>query len=216
MPNEPRTEPEANTLNGTIFAIGQALAGLDPGALADLRRMSFDGDEAGAAYFWRLAARHKFGDGKPLAAWARIVQMMAMLTEKGQADGKRSPHEPPSKENGWRGLGHALCDGGDPTWGVGESDPRPMLSEYRFARLLAARRDVRAELLERAIRTLSLKKPPGVGVNCTDLAWLVLDPDNSAHSRKLARDYYARLDRAQRGDAATDTETDASETGAVA
>lgn len=196
-------------LKDTIFDIGRTLAGLDPGALADLRRMSLDGDDAGAPYFWRLAARHDFGTSALPKTWARIVHVMAILTDKGSSDGKRSPHDPPTRDNGKRGLGAALCDGGDPAWGRGETDPRPKLSELRFARLVAARGAMRAELMQRAARALAAKKPPGVGFNCTDLAWFLLDPDNPAHARKLAKDYYARLDRRGRSDDATDKDNTA-------
>jgi len=199
-------------LKDTIFEIGRTLAGLDPGALADLRRLSLDGDDAGAPYFWRLAARHDFGVHERQKTWARIVQMMAILTDKGAPDGKSSPHEPPTEVNGWRGLGTALCDGGDPMWGRGETEPRPMLSELRFARLLAARGAMRAELLERAARALAVTKPPGAAVNCADLANFLLFADDPAHGRKLARDYYTRLDRTRRAD---DPTTDATTTGDI-
>jgi len=192
---QPESQVDRRKLADTIFAIGQTLAKLDPGPLADLRRTSLDRDEHGAPYFWRLAARHDFGAKTRLATWARIVQIMAILTEKGERENKRSPHEPASQDNGWRGLGHALCDGGDPAWGIGQAEPRPMLSELRLARLLAARGVTRAELMERAIRALAVKKPPGAGLDCNDLARFLLFPDDPAHARKLARDYYTRLDR---------------------
>jgi len=205
-------EPKADkTTSDKIFAIGQTLADLDPGALADLRRISLDGDGPGAPYFWRLAARHRFRDSE-LKTWARIVQIMAILTDKGQAERKRSRHAPNTQDNGWRGLGHALCDGADPAWGKGESNRGPMLSELRFARLLAARGSMRAELMERAARALAAKKSPGAQINCTDLAWFLLDPDNPKHARKLARDYYARLDRAGGNQTQNDTETATGET----
>lgn len=210
---QPEWQVDRRKLPDTIFAIGQTLAKLDPGPLADLRRTSLDSDEHGAPYFWRLAARHDFGTKARLATWARIVQIMAILTDKGALENKRSPHEPPSQDNGWRGLGHAFCDGGDPAWGIGEADPRPMLSELRFARLLAARGITRAELMERAIRALAVKKPPGVGLDCTDLARFLLFPDDPAHARKLAGDYYARLDRAR---TSQNNLTDTTETGDAA
>lgn len=197
---QPEPKAERPTLGNTIAAIGCTLADLDLGALANLRRMSLEGDAPGAPYFWRLVARHDFGKDERLRTWARIVQIMAILTDKGLPDGKTSPQAPATKDNGWRGFGHALCDGADPGWGVGETDPRPMLSELRFARLLAARGSMRAELMERAARALATNKPPGAQVNCTDLAWFLLDPDNPKHARKLAGDYYARLDRAGRND----------------
>ena len=123
---------------------------------------------------------------------------MAILTDKGQQGSKSSPHAPATQDNGWRGLGHALCDGGDLTWGRGETDPRPMLSELRFARLLAAKGPMRAQLMTRAARALAAKKPPDAAVNCTDLAAFLLFPDNPDNTRNLARQYYARLDRATR------------------
>jgi CRISPR system Cascade subunit CasB len=195
MPPEP--QPDRPKLSDTIFQISRTLAGLDPGALADLRRMSLDGDDHGAPYFWRLAALHNFGHTRDqLATWAHIVQIMAILTDKGQPGGKSSPHAPATTGNGWRGLGHALCDGGDLTWGRG--DPRPMLSELRLARLLAAKGPMRARPMTRVARALAAKKPPGTAINCTDLAAFLLFPDNPDNTRKLARQYYARLDRATR------------------
>lgn len=195
---QPEPKADKPKLGDKIYAIGQTLTDLDPGALADLRRISLEGGAPGAPYFWRLASRHNFGADEHLQSWARIVQIMAILTDKGSTENKKSPHIPASENNGWRGLGHALCDGGDLAWGKGENDPRPMLSELRFARLIAARGAMRAELMERAARALATKKPPGEQVNCTDLARFLLYPDNPDHARKLARDYYARLDRAGR------------------
>ncbi|MEO1610482.1 MAG: type I-E CRISPR-associated protein Cse2/CasB [Pseudomonadota bacterium] len=200
-------------LGDTIYQIGQTLSDLDPGALASLRRMSLEGGQAGAPYFWRLDARYDFGGDERRQTWARIVQIMAILTDKGRAEDKRSPHQPANKDNGWRGLGHALCDACDPAWGQGEIEPRPMLSELRFARLLAAREAMRAELIERTVRALAAKKPSGTGVNCTDLARFLLYPDDAAIVRKLARDYYARLDR---GAANNNDDTDSSMTGDAA
>ena len=204
---QPEPETARPKLDDTIFAIGRTLAGLDPGPLAELRRISLEGDQPGAPYFWRLASKHDFGTGNRLETWARIVQIMAILTDKGPPDGKTSPH------SNTYGLGRSLCDGGDPTWGQGETEPRPMLSELRFARLLAARGVMRAELTERAARALAAKKPPAASVNCTDLAWFLLEADNPAHARTLARDYYACLDRAGRND---DRKTETTATGDAA
>lgn len=199
----PEQKSEPARLDDTIYAVGQALAGLDPGPLAELRRMSLESDAVGAPYFWRLAARYDFGANDRLRTWARTVQLMAILTDKGAAEEKSSPHDKS------RGLGSALCDGGDPGWGDGKVTLRPMLSEQRFARLLAAKGPMRHDLTERAVRALAANKPPGAGLNCTDLAWFLLFPDNPAHARKLARDYYARLDRAFRPDTGTTHSTGA-------
>lgn len=195
-------------ISDTIYAIGVTLADLDPGPLADLRRLSLDGDDHGTPYFWRLASRHRLR-GPNLPTWARIVRIMAILTPKGRDDRKRSPHEAKAKGNGWRGLGTALCDGGDRNWpGSGEA-PRPVFSEQRLARLLAAKGETRAELMERAVRMLAARKPADARLDCVGLARFLAFPDDPQHVRDIARDYYTRLDRAEH--AATDDDaTDSS------
>ncbi len=195
-----RQDAKSSFHSARIAAIGQSLAGLDPGPLADLRRMSLAGRDAGAPYFYRLAAKHDLPHDQEVA-WARIVKLMAILTEKGRDEHKASPH------NGWRGLGSALCDGGDANWPAAGETLRPLLSENRLARLLAAKGETRAALLERAIRMLATCKPPRAGVNCADLA-LLLDDDDPEPVRKIARDYYRRLDVGNRrvsGDETDDT-----------
>jgi CRISPR system Cascade subunit CasB len=195
----PTPKPSENTWLGTTVAeIGHGLASLDPGPLADLRRMSFDTDHPGTPMFWRLVNKHQLH--RQQERWARIIQMMAILTDKGDPEGRTSPHAPRSEANGWRGLGHALCDGGDVSWGAGESDPRPMLSESRFARLLAAKGKPRHDLLRRAVRALAAKKPGGAPLDCADIAKLLLFADDPNVTRRLANHYYARLDRAQKRD----------------
>ena len=192
---QPEPNKQASTLHETIFAIGRTLAGLEPGALADLRCEAGDATAARPAYFWRLAARHaaiRYNE----ESWLRIIRIMAILTDKGAPEGKPSPHVGKSSANNWRGLGAALCDGGDRQWGIGQRDPRPMLSELRFARLLAATGDMRADLMERAARALTAKKSPGTsGVDCTDLARFLLCPNDPKPGQTIARSYYARLDR---------------------
>ena len=204
------TKPR-DKLAGTVHGIGRTLATLEPGALADLRRMSLDGEAFGAPYFWRLAARHDLRQEK---TWARIVQIMAILTDKGREEGKASPHASRSENNNWRGLGHALCDGGDWNWGLGQLEPRPLLSEVRFARLLAAKSVMRAELMRRAARALAAKKPHSVGVDCADLAKFLLFETEPKYARRLARDYYARFDGAARASnpGNTDSEIETGET----
>jgi CRISPR system Cascade subunit CasB len=191
---------QAPGLPDTIFQIGRSLSGLAPGALADLRREAGDSLAPRPAYFWRLAARHELIRYDE-ANWLRVIRIMAILTDKGDPKGKISPHAPKSAANNWRGLGAALCDGGDRAWGAGQLDPRPMLSELRFARLLAATGDMRGDLMERAARALAAKKSPGgSGVDCTELARFLLRPDDPEPGRSLARSYYARLDRGQIAD----------------
>ena len=206
---QPDPNKQASGLRDKIFAIGRNLADLEPGALADLRREAGEATAPRPAYFWRLAARHEVIRHNE-ESWLRIIRIMAILTDKGDPEGKLSPHVSKSAANNWRGLGAALCDGGDPQWGVGELDPRPMLSELRFARMLAATGDMRADLMERAARALAAKKSPGTGgVDCADLAWFLLYSNDPKPGQTLARSYYARLDRG----AASDQPDDASITG---
>jgi CRISPR system Cascade subunit CasB len=184
----------------TIFAIGNALAKLEPGALAQLRRETGDPLAPRPPYFWRLLARHP-EIGRNEETWLRVIRIMAILTDKGDPEGKRSPHRPKSKGTKWLGFGASLCDGGDPAWGAGELEPKGMLSELRFARLLAATDTMRADLLERAARALTAKKPAGGnGFDCADMAKFLLYQDNPKHGQRLARDYYARLDRDHQSD----------------
>jgi CRISPR system Cascade subunit CasB len=197
--------PKHPSLSDTVYAIGRTLAGLDPGPLADLRRMSLVGYDSGAPYFWRLVARHGL-HGDHQRTWARIIQIMAILTPKGRDENKRSPHEPRRKANGWRGLGTALCDGGNKQWPPPREAPRPAYSEQRLARLLAAKGETRAALMERAARVLAAKKPVDTGTDCADIAHFLLFDSDPGHVRKIASDYYARLDRAMRNDDKTETE----------
>lgn len=212
MPPEIQTAAAGHTgkldqTRSTVKAIGQALAALEPGPLADLRRETGDPDAPRPAAFWRLAVRHPL-IGRNEATWLRIIRIMAVLTDKGAPEGKASPHQDK------RGLGAALCDGGDTQWGFGELDPRPMLSELRLARLLAARDDMRADLMERAVRALAAKKPPGSGgVDCSDLAKFLLFSDDPEPGRRLARSYYARLDRTKRIEPSDEPDTAAHSTG---
>lgn len=206
---QPETDPSANAKNGTIndligetvFAIGNALAKLEPGALAQLRREAGDPLAPRPPYFWRLLSRHP-ELGRNEVMWARIIRIMAILTDKGDPQDKRSAHRAKSIGNNQLGFGASLCDGGDPAWGTGALEPRAMLSELRFARLLAATGSMRADLLERAARALAAKKPAaGVGFDCADLAKFLLFEDIPKHGQRLARDYYARLDRGNKDNA---------------
>lgn len=173
-----------------IDAIAADLRSFDPGALAALRRAP----ERSPA-FWRMRVRHNLGDAE---AWRMIVRLMALLTETGRAEGKASPHDPQKQ------FGEALCDGGEASWGVGEKDPKPMLSELRFARLLHARGDAQAALLERAVRMLAHRKDPRQGVDCKILADLLTARDQGRVRRRLADAYYRRLDRSARAAAAAE------------
>lgn len=154
---------------------------LDPGSLAGLRRM-----EKGrcAPAFWRLVARHPDTIGRPRQAdtWMNIVCILAILTAKGDPEKRKPLHD---RE---RRLGEVLCDGGDPGW----AGPKPVFSEYRLMKLLAARGPQRAILLTRAARAIARSMSPGSGLNVPDIAYALLSPANERH---LAEPYYRRLDR---------------------
>lgn len=172
-----RSETHSGVAEAAL-ALARALQPASPGELAAMRRMR---DDAGAPLFWRLAARHAEIDRRS-EAWIPIARMLALLTPTGQPEARPGLHDPQ------RPLGAVLCDGGDRAW----SGPQPMLSEQRLARLLAARGKARRVALERALRMLANRRPPGPLVNVPQIAWAVLNPDGG----QIARDYYARLDRA--------------------
>lgn len=180
------TQPD-NALSQAILGAAKQIQHLEPGALAELRRMEA---ERIAPAFWRLAARHPDTIGQPgnQGIWMAIVRLIAILTPKGDPE-KRSPlHD--SK----RRLGAVLCDGGDPAWPPPGS-PRPALSERRLIQLLAARGSQREVLLTRVVRAVARSRVPDRGVNLVDLALVLLKPTDG---RLLAEPYYSRLDWAER------------------
>lgn len=181
------------SLNDAVTEISATLSRLKPGPLAELRRMKPDGP--GTPDFWRLAAELDLHQGR-IDAWMRIVRIMAILTDKGAPETRIPLHDPK------RPLGRVLADGGDIEWRPppGEKDPSPVLSEARFARFVALTPDRRGEALERIARALARTRRPGHGVNCRDIAALLIDGDSPDHVRKLARDFYNRLDGAKRQD----------------
>ena len=184
-------------LEQTINNLSQTMNQLGTGALADLRRMAADGP--GTTDFWHLANCSGFLESSNTDSWMRIVKIMAILTPKGEPT-ERDPLHDKSQP-----LGKVLCDGGRHDWSA-VSDT-PFLSETRLARLLAQRPEQRAEALERLARALVTKRNPKIGINCVDIADLLLSSDReSSHLRKLARTYYQRLDSAKRN---TEKETDA-------
>jgi CRISPR system Cascade subunit CasB len=171
--------------------LSAGLLALDPGPLADLRRM--EPGDAGAAAYWRLASKGGFLEG-PADIWMQIVKIMAILTPKGE-------RQPPDRLHQAKpGLGAILCDGGDPSW-PGDAkgvEPRPFLSETRLARFLAQPPAYRGEALERIARMLARSRSPESGVNCAQIAWLLLHPEGDHTGQTIARDYYRRLDTASR------------------
>ena len=182
--------PEQQTLEQKINRLSQAMKQLGTGPLAELRRMAVDGP--GTTDFWHLAGFCGFLEDKQHTdSWMRIVKIMAILTPRGEPAGRSPLHD----KN--RSLGQVLCDGGHHDWSA--ASDTPFLSETRLARFLAQRTEQRAEGLERQARALAAKRNPDIGINCADIAALLLDPDNEPHHlRNLARTYYRRLDSAAR------------------
>jgi len=171
----------------TVESISKKLLGLDSGPLAELRRL--EPEEAGTPMFWRMAAEYGFPDSE-LGIWKQIVRIMAELTPRGNRSDEVRLHERK------RRLGAVLCDGGDPNWPSRSTDAAPVLSEKRLARFLATPADQRGESLERIARMLARSRNPRSGVNCTEIACLLLYPDKTTHLEDVARCYYSRLDRA--------------------
>jgi len=152
------------------LAIASAIAAADPGERAAARRM----DTRGSPIFWRQAARLGIGRHEE-DHWRRFTRMIALLTPTTE---RRSIHEPK------RSFGAVLADGGE----AGVRLEKPVVSEQRLARLLAARGVARLDALERTVRMIARARPR---LDVTDLAWVVLRADSGS----LARDYYSRLDR---------------------
>lgn len=166
----------------------QMLFDLDSGALARLRRMKVDG--AGETDYWLLAAQCGFLDENH-DRWRRIVQLMALLCGKGEAGHRGTLHD------SRRGLGAAFCDGGDRHWSpglAGDGVGRPVLSETRFARFLELSPAGRHDALPRLMRWLAACRNGESGVNCAEIAALILFTDPVRTLRDIARDYYRRLD----------------------
>ena len=159
------SEPDA--VNLSVIAAANVLRHMDPGPLAELRRMT---TELGAPAFWRLAAQHPDTIGRDTEAWAAIITILAILTPKG------SPENRPALHDAKRPFGAVLCDGGDPAW----SGDRPVFSERRLAQLLAARGPARTVALVRAARVLARTRPATSGLDVRGIAWAVLNPNNAS------------------------------------
>lgn len=179
-------------LEEKIDLLSQGLLKLDTGALADLRRMEVG--DVGPLPYWNLAAKCGFLDDNDDNAdiWMRIVHILAILTPKGDRIATDRLHNPK------RQLGSMLCDGGDLAWPSGGDKPRPFISEPRLARLLATPADECGEALTRFARMLAAKRDRAIGVNCAEIAALLLIPDANRNQQNIARDYYRRLDSATR------------------
>lgn len=187
-----------------IRRLSSELLGLAPGPLAELRRMEIGG--RGTPAFWRLAAKGAFLD-EDIDAWMQIAKIMAILVPKGDLTGRERLHQFLDEEGRKRGLGAVLCDGGDPAWPPKEGVVHDgVLSEKRLARFLALPTIARGPALERIARMLTTRRSPTSGVDCVEIANLLLDPDNREHTRGVAREYYRRLDGAVRAGQKGETE----------
>ena len=169
------TQPKSD-VGKVALAAAAMLQHAPPGDLAELRRMT---SQNHCPPFWQFAARHDIPQ-QTEEKWAHILKLLALLTPTGSAGLRPDIHNPR------RPLGAVLCDGGD----ANSSIERPVLSENRLARLLAARGKSRADGLERAVRMLARKQ---VSVDVPDLAWAVLTPESDKVTRNIARAYYNRL-----------------------
>ena len=178
---------DTSAVDRAAIAAARELQHLEPGPLAELRRMN---NSTGAPMFWRLAARHPktIGCREEQLEWMTIVRILAILSEKGDPASRSPLHD------FRRPLGAVLCDGGDPAWPQDRAGTaKPVFSERRFTQLLASRANQRQALLERAARALVRSRAPGSGVDVTDIARVLLEP---LDVRRLAEPYYKRLDRA--------------------
>ncbi len=190
----PRSQP--SPVAETARAAAVLLQRLDPGRLAELRRMR--APSAGVPAYWRLAAQHTHTIGNRHDEWMAILRILAVLTPKGDPENRPSLHDP------GRRLGAMLCDGGDPDWRPIGDSIRPAISERRLAQLMASRGRQRQVLLERAVRAIARTRRPDYGVNVVDIAWWLLDGDPVRASRRLAESYYRRRDRIERDEQSTE------------
>ncbi len=169
----------SENIDKVAVGVANALRMLDPGPLAELRRMQA---ETAAPAFWRLSARYPDSIGSRPAEWVEIIRILSILTPKGATEGRPALHDAN------RAFGAVLCDGGDPGW----SGDRPAMSERRLAQLLAARGPARVVALTRAARALARSRPPQAGLDVRGIAWAILHPTGTA---RIAEHYYRRLDR---------------------
>jgi len=174
-------------LEETIAILSAKLLTLDPGPLSELRRLEPDG--VGTSMFWRLVATLDLPAQKT-QEWMQIVRILAILTPKSAQNASVRLHDRSFR------LGRILCDGGNLAWPSDPQKPRPQLSEQRLARLLVTPLSQRGEALERIARMLARSRSPEAGINCTEIARLLLEPKNPQPLQDVARYYYARLDRA--------------------
>jgi hypothetical protein len=164
-PDAPRDA--AAVFRDTVTALARAIARLEPGPLAELRRFDPD-DGAPPAAFWKLvhvcALENAWRD---LRAWERVAHALAVLTPTGRDPAKRSCHDATAP------FGLALA--------------RAKVSEARVMRLLAAEAPQRREILTRLCRRLARAD---ARLDAPQLARLLIHDDAPDELRRLANDYY--------------------------
>ena len=154
-------------VNEIVSRLARDIAMFDAGSAAALRRGPLAG--SGAAAFWKLMADYEIGFGRP-EEWAAAVQSIAILTSVGQdAGGIRQSAYDPS-----RPMGGALCGAG--------------VSEVRLARLLAAKGDMRRDLVVRVCRRLARDVEHRRFDLRTLVRFIVFGDEGT--DRHIARDYY--------------------------
>lgn len=187
MPPEPDRQPTPQ--REAVPRIAAQLVRSSPGELASLRRCADAGNTARAPQFWRWAAQFGWPEQQE-DKWATIVAAMAILTPKGAPNWSQNP--PKTSPHQWdRSFGATLCDGGDQNF---QDSKSVLLSEARLARLLNSRGPARRTATLRAVRMLASAQAQ---INCVELAEFILFEDDPEPVRKIARRYYARLDRAE-------------------
>ncbi len=169
-------DTDTKTLDGTVFALTNAIVGLGPGPLARLRRMDVSGP--GEGDFWKLAVRCKLS--RP-ARWLHPVRLMALLTPRGSPDPTKRLHDRKTP------FGQALA-----TEDLLFPERTQAYPEIRLMRFLALPKDRRGEALERMVRWLATKGHSGV--DCTDICALLFVRAQWP-AQRLAETYYCKLDR---------------------
>ena len=164
-PRAVRPTTDKPSLGQVAAKVATYIARLDPGSAAALRRGPLAG--AGAAAFWKLAAKFAPGAARDEEGWAALIQAIAILTPKGREADRRPAHDPTIP------MGAALYDAG--------------VSDLRLARLLGAPKEMRRDLAVRICRRLAATEHKRFHLRT--LAELILFGSENTN-RRIARDYY--------------------------
>ena len=161
---------ERLTMGQTVARLAVAIAALEPGPAAALRRGPQNG--AGAAAFWKLFAQYgpEFELGRDREeSWGALIQAIAILTPKGRSRDS-APKEPAH----------------DPRTAMGAALHDARVSELRLARLLTASQRMRRILVVRLCRRLAAADQRRFDLRT--LANFILYGQEAG--RRIARDYY--------------------------